>query len=169
MGNLEPCQSTNRRNHPINNIRILPRWSWKTIRCCRTAWKRSQSSLLAYRDTADSYNRMRRRWANSKLATMFTRNTHFRIIYINEKLQFINYLDIIARQTGIVSGRIESATFKRALDFLSNRCGHLVPSLLGELGLLLRVNGQTRAGDRELDQEQHEQYDHVLSECEKNN
>lgn len=36
------------------------------------------------------------------------------------------------------------------------------PPLLGKLALLFRVNGQAGARDRELDQEQHKQNDHVL-------
>lgn len=61
-----------------------------------------------------------------------------------------------------VAGGIEAAAKEAVLHLFTQLGWHRLPALLGELLLLLGVNGQTGAGNRELDEEEHEQNDHVL-------
>jgi len=60
------------------------------------------------------------------------------------------------------SSGVEAAAFQAVLHLFAHIRGHCHPSLLGELLLLLGIDGQTGTGNGELNQEQHEQNDHVL-------
>lgn len=60
------------------------------------------------------------------------------------------------------AGGIEAAAEESILHMFTHLRWHRLPSLLGELLLLLGIDCQTGASNGELNQEQHEQNDHVL-------
>lgn len=59
-------------------------------------------------------------------------------------------------------GAIEAAAEKTVLHLFAQLRWHRLPAMLSELLLLHRIDGQARAGNGELNEEEHEQNDHVL-------
>lgn len=60
------------------------------------------------------------------------------------------------------AGGIEAAAKESILHMFTHLRWHRLPALLGELLLLLGIDSQAGASNGELNQEQHEQNDHVL-------
>lgn len=60
------------------------------------------------------------------------------------------------------AGGIEAAAEESILHMFTHLRWHRLPALLGELLLLLGIDSQAGASNGELNQEQHEQNDHVL-------
>lgn len=71
-------------------------------------------------------------------------------------------------ETGSVTGPVVvymvEATAVETLLYVSLGGVRVVPSHLQQLFLLILVDGQTGAGDRELDDEHHEEDDHIEEE-----
>lgn len=71
----------------------------------------------------------------------------------------------VARQFRIRHSRsraVEAAAQKRVLHLSANGSRRPIPALLGQFALLIFAHGQTRDCNRELDNEQHRQDQHVL-------
>lgn len=58
--------------------------------------------------------------------------------------------------------RVEATTLEGVLNLLLQFDGSMVPSTGRQIPLLVLAHGQTGAGYGELNEEQHEQNDHVL-------